>query len=434
MFKIGLISHLEAPIEGQNSYSPGLQYDARIYADHFAATGTEIIYIKPWGRGDERMDLTGVRAVIGFEEMGDAALLNELRGWKRHTDRFHVCLVPNLEVMQTRGKWSATLENLDLIDIFIAKTPSLVGLIEKWIAHQPKKNANARVMRVFHSTPNRGEVINFAAPRRNIIHFAGASYLKNTLEACHAGIELVRKHGNIFQKFIIKITKWPNKRYAGRRGTTNLVVEDNAGRRGTTNLVVEDNAGRRGTTNLVVEDNAEGIIALDKIAGTFKKVKQLCDENKEIVDLIVGGFMSDEQCAELYNTARLAICCSNAEGFGHSIVDAMRFGCLVVTTDGLPMRDLVPQGRTQGRTASPSENKFVAPRLTASLARPTARRAHNFGIYYEVPAANIVSTAETLDLAGYNEEIAHLCADNYAAIVQKNKEDLILFGETIMSE
>ena len=401
MFKIALITHSEAPIEGQNSYSPGLQYDARVYADYFSAAGTEIVYIKPWGRGEGRIDLTGVRAVIGFEEMGDISLLHELRTWKRNnkTDQFHICLVPNLEVMQTRGKWSATLENLDLIDIFIAKTPSLIGLIEKWAAHQPKKNPKARVVRVFHSTPNNGEVVNFAATRRNIIHFAGASYLKNTLEACRAGIELVREHSDIFQKFIIKITKWPSKH------------------------------------------DTDGIIALDRIAGTFAEVKKLCDENKEIVELIVSGFMSDAHCAELYNTARLAICCSNAEGFGHSIVDAMRFGCLVVTTDGLPMRDLAAPGRMtsplenklvpQGRMTSPLENKLV-PQGRTALARPTARRSHNFGLYYDVPAANIVRAAETLDLAGYNEDIARQCVANYTAIANKNKEDLLLFNELIM--
>merc|ERR1712130_672505 len=86
-------------------------------------------------------------------------------------------------------------------------------------------------------------------------------------------------------------------------------------------------------------------------------------------------------------------CASQAEGFGHYIVEAAGFGCMVVTTDGYPMKELL--------------EKHV------SLARPSNNIELNFSKQYTVNKDAIVEAAEKLDFKHYNRKIIDECVSNF---------------------
>ncbi|MFT7005542.1 MAG: hypothetical protein ACJAXJ_000040 [Colwellia sp.] len=56
---------------------------------------------------------------------------------------------------------------------------------------------------------------------------------------------------------------------------------------------------------------------------------------------IISEFISDDHLIELINENGIHLCPSEAEGFGHSIVEALSVGACVLTTDGAPMNELV---------------------------------------------------------------------------------------------
>jgi glycosyltransferase involved in cell wall biosynthesis len=59
----------------------------------------------------------------------------------------------------------------------------------------------------------------------------------------------------------------------------------------------------------------------------------------------VTTFVEDGVLRGIQNAAGVHICASEAEGFGHYIVEAMGTGALVVTTDAPPMNELVHPDR-----------------------------------------------------------------------------------------
>lgn len=66
----------------------------------------------------------------------------------------------------------------------------------------------------------------------------------------------------------------------------------------------------------------------------------------------VSAYLDDAALRRLQNAHRRHLCPSEAEGFGHSLVEAMSCGALVLTTDGPPMNELVAPGR--GVLAAPA--------------------------------------------------------------------------------
>lgn len=53
------------------------------------------------------------------------------------------------------------------------------------------------------------------------------------------------------------------------------------------------------------------------------------------------GRLSDDDLRTLQNTCRFHVCPSEAEGFGHVLVEALGVGAVMLTTDGEPMNELV---------------------------------------------------------------------------------------------
>lgn len=60
---------------------------------------------------------------------------------------------------------------------------------------------------------------------------------------------------------------------------------------------------------------------------------------------VVNEWVDDTQLRRLMQSSGVHLCPSNAEGFGHTIVEAMSCGVLVITTDLAPMNELVDESR-----------------------------------------------------------------------------------------
>jgi glycosyltransferase involved in cell wall biosynthesis len=60
---------------------------------------------------------------------------------------------------------------------------------------------------------------------------------------------------------------------------------------------------------------------------------------------VIDTWLDDEQLHELMQRSGVHLCPSNAEGFGHTIVEAMSCGVLVLTTDLEPMNEIVDESR-----------------------------------------------------------------------------------------
>jgi glycosyltransferase involved in cell wall biosynthesis len=71
---------------------------------------------------------------------------------------------------------------------------------------------------------------------------------------------------------------------------------------------------------------------------------QLLSASAENVEIIT-NWISDNDLCLLMQQCGVHVCCSNAEAFGHTIVEGMSCGALVITTDYPPMNELIDNSR-----------------------------------------------------------------------------------------
>ncbi|SEK60616.1 Glycosyl transferases group 1 [Pseudoxanthomonas sp. GM95] len=87
------------------------------------------------------------------------------------------------------------------------------------------------------------------------------------------------------------------------------------------------------------------------------------------------GYLDDAQLRQLQNTHAFHLCPSEAEGFGHYLVEALSTGAVVITTDGEPMNELVTPER-------------------GILLQPAGERPMALGTRYRVDVAGIEDAVE----------------------------------------
>jgi len=346
--KFVLMTALREYKEGEGSYSPGLEYDAKVYKDWLTNSNKEVRIQNTWASKEELSDslenLKWADVIIGIEEFGIEEfypLINEkITIW-----------IPNLEIESTYIKNMYTgLTRLDYIICKTEKSPIFIKLIQPVIKKFINLSASPKILFIPHCTPSLfsdfdkekekdgGAIVSSCfndellissefreKKRKNIIHFAGSSPYKNTLEQVYAGLNIVKKYPSIFDKLIIKITSWPNR------------------------------------------------FALDSV--TLNKLDELAKKNSSKIIYLKGGWILDSEKADLLLGSSIALCVSGSEGFGHYIMEALESGCMVITTDGWPMNML------------PKSSQLQMVKFT------DCKRLRN-GLEYTLPAAKIIQTLE----------------------------------------
>jgi len=367
--------------------SPGLASDAAVYADVLRclpAAQCRRLAAEPAPGGPAEVAtaraIADCAAVVAFELLGTAAVVRALRAARAAARLRALVLVPNLEVLDPAGaRWAPTLGALDLVTVVVAKTASLVPVLEAWVAATWPRSASRlpTVALVGHCCPLPVPVP-AAAARDTVLHFAGCSGSKNTLACVRAGVALVRRGLPGARRCVVCITpKWVPPPEA----------DDN-----------EADLGRRALAGTIY-----GVppAALDEI-------RRLVAANHDVAELVLPAApLSEAAKAALYARGRLALCCSNAEGFGHTILEAAAYGCLVVTTDGVPMRDVL---------LTPPARRAAGVRPVA-LAAPRARRPAGHGWWYEVDAEAIVAAAVPLlerAAEATDDEVVAACVASFA--------------------
>jgi glycosyltransferase involved in cell wall biosynthesis len=59
----------------------------------------------------------------------------------------------------------------------------------------------------------------------------------------------------------------------------------------------------------------------------------------------IQNYLPDDKYQQLQNEIGLHVCCSEAEGFGHYIMEALSCGCVALATNGPPMNEIVRPSR-----------------------------------------------------------------------------------------
>lgn len=175
------------------------------------------------------------------------------------------------------GRVASNLERKHLVDLIAGKTQGQTDYLKSLDWDKPIVRLNFAT--ILEEKPGNVE-------RDSIIHFAGCSWMKNTKEQIIAGLKLVE------------------------------------------------------------EGHAERLIVKMSPSGKNKQVENLARKMHNMVKghpnvEFIDKYISEEEKIALYHRSKLALCASTCEGFGHYILEAASFGCKVVTTDGIPMKELL---------------------------------------------------------------------------------------------
>jgi Glycosyl transferases group 1 len=60
---------------------------------------------------------------------------------------------------------------------------------------------------------------------------------------------------------------------------------------------------------------------------------------------LIREYLPEAELRRLHNANTFHLCPSQTEGFGHSLIESLRTGCVTITTDAEPMNELVTPGR-----------------------------------------------------------------------------------------
>lgn len=77
-----------------------------------------------------------------------------------------------------------------------------------------------------------------------------------------------------------------------------------------------------------------------------------------------GKWIADEDFRKLSNRCGVHLCPSEMEGFGHTLMEGMSTGAILVTTDGPPMNELVRPDRGVLVEAKETGRNFMSPRFS----------------------------------------------------------------------
>ena len=273
---------------GDSATSPGLEYDAKVYFDVLSKKGFKIQICNSWYKTEkERTEnikkIVESQIIIGIEELGSS-------DYHHYYKSKYIILIPNLEIDTPYIKnMYANLPKLDLIVGKFKDNDKFIDLLKNNLVKYKKLCNTPSLIYIPHITPV--EICkNDKNIRKNIIHFVGSSPYKNTLEQTIAGIKLVKKYPEMFDKLIVKITFWKNDKFHP-----------------------------------------------DFPYYTDSELDKLALEHPNEFLYMKNGFISDEEKYKLFDSSCLSLCCSNTEGFGHYIMESLARGCVTITTDGFPM-------------------------------------------------------------------------------------------------
>lgn len=79
------------------------------------------------------------------------------------------------------------------------------------------------------------------------------------------------------------------------------------------------------------------------VLNVVSRDKSLIEYQRENIKFFF-DYIPDDKLNDLMNASGVHLCVSTAEGFGHSINEALSCKSVVVTTDAVPMNELVPDG------------------------------------------------------------------------------------------
>lgn len=143
------------------------------------------------------------------------------------------------------------------------------------------------------------------------------------------------------------------------------------------------------------------------------------------LQLELGGYISDAERSRLYLGCCLALCCSTAEGFGHSILEATAFGCMVVTSNAPPMNALltVPDTFALAEAVSLSPDDFKNERDSS---------ANGYAPHYVVAADSIAKAALSLFSDSGPRATPLQCFANWGAHINRFETAFPCFVDAII--